>query len=121
PEMHRVLQSLRSTSYASLIVEAVPSLVHVRNTGICQPAKVEDHHAILPTHKKAGSFSSDEQKLYDLIVRRFLAHFYYPAEYKVHSILTEVNQEMFKTTVKEQQSAGWKKVYDDSKKSGSKT
>src|SRR5690606_33016513 len=67
--------------------------------------------------------SEAEQKLYDLIVRRFLAHFYPPATYKIHTVLTLVEQESFKSTIKEQLSLGWKKVYADStgKRSKSKT
>ena len=54
--------------------------------------------------------------MYDLIVRRFLSQFYPPAEYKVHTVMTEVEQEMFKTTVKELLALGWKVIYADQKK-----
>ncbi|MCZ6992437.1 DNA topoisomerase, partial [Salmonella enterica] len=62
----------------------------------------------------------DEQKLYDLIVRRFLSQFYPAAEYKVHTVMTEVENEMFKTTVKELLSIGWKVIYPDQKKEKAK-
>jgi DNA topoisomerase III len=124
PEMHRSLDALRGTAYNALVQGADKRLVHKNNQAICNPSKVEDHHAILPTHKKPGTLTPDEQKIYDLIVRRFLAHFYPPAEYKVHTVLTEVAQETFKTTVKELLQLGWKVVYADQaeeRKKSSKT
>ncbi|MEF3303535.1 DNA topoisomerase 3, partial [Paenibacillus sp. GYB003] len=115
PEMHRALDSLRGTPYETLAAGANKQLVHKNNKAVCNPAKVEDHHAILPTGKRAGSLSPEEQKLYDLIIRRFLSHFYPPAEYKVHTVLTEVERETFKTTIKQLVSLGWKTVYEDDK------
>ena len=116
PEMHKTLNALQGTSYDEWVKGANRSLVHKGNRFVCNPAKVEDHHAILPTNRKATGLSSDEQKLYDLIVRRFLSQFYPAAEYKIHSVMTEVEKERFKTTVKELRSIGWKVIYADQKK-----
>lgn len=120
PEMHKTLNALQGTSYDEWVKGANSSLVHKGNRFVCNPAKVEDHHAILPTNRKATGLSSDEQKLYDLIVRRFLSQFYPAAEYKIHSVMTEVEKERFKTTVKELRSIGWKVIYADQKKEKSK-
>ncbi|MEX2414611.1 MAG: DNA topoisomerase 3 [Paenibacillaceae bacterium] len=111
PEMHRSLDSLKGTSYEAFVRNANRNLVHKNNKSICNSAKVEDHHAILPTHKKASGLAPDEQKIYDLIVRRFLSHFYPPAEYKMHTVFTEVEQEIFKTNVKQLLDLGWKVIY----------
>ncbi len=111
PEMHRVLGSLSGSEYDALVRGANRNLVHKGNRNVCNPSKVEDHHAILPTYKKPGSLSPDERKLYDLIVRRFLSHYYPAAEYKVHTVITEAADERFKTTIKEKLSDGWKVVY----------
>lgn len=121
PEMHKTLNALQGTVYDDLVKGANRSLVHKGNKFICNPAKVEDHHAILPTNRKANGLSPDEQKLYDLIVRRFLSQFYPAAEYKVHTVMTEVETEMFKTTVKELLSLGWKVIYSDQKKEKART
>ncbi|WP_054024680.1 type IA DNA topoisomerase [Bacillus sp. FJAT-28004] len=121
PEMHKTLNALQGTAYDDLVKGANRSLVHKGNKFICNPTKVEDHHAILPTNRKANGLSPDEQKLYDLIVRRFLSQFYPAAEYKVHTVMTEVENEMFKTTVKELLSLGWKVIYADQKKEKAKT
>lgn len=116
PEMHKTLSALQGTAYDEWVKGANRGHVHKGNKFICNPAKVEDHHAILPTYRKASGLNSDEQKLYDLIVRRFLSQFYPAAEYKIHTVLTEVEQELFKTTVKQLVSLGWKVIYADQKK-----
>jgi DNA topoisomerase-3 len=113
PEMHRVLGSLRGSEYDALVQGADRNLVHTGNRNVCNPSKVEDHHAIMPTLKKPGALSPEERKLYDLIVRRFLSHYYPAAEYKVHTVLTEAAEERFKTTIKEKLLDGWKVVYAD--------
>ncbi|GAA3402719.1 DNA topoisomerase 3 [Paenibacillus hodogayensis] len=119
PEMYRALDALKGTPYEQLAAGADKKRVHKNNKAVCNPAKVEDHHAILPTGKRASSLTPEEQKLYDLIIRRFLSHFYPPAEYKVHTILTEAEQETFKTTIKQLLSLGWKILNEDDK-TGSK-
>lgn len=118
--MHKTLSALQGTQYDDWVKGANRNLVHKGNKFICNPSKVEDHHAILPTNRKANGLSADEAKLYDLIVRRFLSQFYPAAEYKVHTVMTEVEAEKFKTTVKELLSLGWKVIYADQKKDKSK-
>ncbi|WP_130616337.1 type IA DNA topoisomerase [Cohnella abietis] len=115
PEMHKILDSMRSSpDYGDFVKDANKKLVHTNNKNVCNPAKVEDHHAIMPTMKKPQGLSPDERKLYDLIVKRFLSHFYPAAEYKVHTVMTEVEKESFRTTVKQLLSLGWKVIYADS-------
>ncbi len=116
PEMFRALDSFKGSTYDEIVKNANRSLVHKNNKSICNPEKVEDHHAILPTGKKPSGLTPDEQKIYDLVVRRFLSHFYKAAEYKVHTVITEVEQELFKTTIKELLDLGWKIIYQDLKK-----
>ncbi|GMK38762.1 DNA topoisomerase [Paenibacillus sp. CCS19] len=116
PEMHKALSALQGTDYDALVKGANRNLVHVGNKAICNPSKVEDHHAIMPTHRKANGLNPDEKKLYDMIVRRFLSQFYPAAEYKMHTVLTEVEGETFKTTVKQLLSIGWKMIYADQQK-----
>ncbi|MNO12707.1 DNA topoisomerase 3 [compost metagenome] len=119
--MHKVLHMLKSSSYKELAEGGRPNLVHVGNKAVCNPTRVEDHHAILPTLRRPGTLSKEEQNVYDLVIRRFLSHFYPAAEYKQHTVLTEVESETFKTNVKELLSLGWKVCLpgDDGTKSGS--
>ena len=106
--MHKVLHMLKSSGYQQLAEGGNPKLVHVGNKAVCNSARVEDHHAILPTLRRPGTLSKEEQNVYDLVIRRFLSHFYPAAEYKQHTVLTEVEGEAFKTNVKELLSLGWK-------------
>ncbi|WP_256758746.1 type IA DNA topoisomerase [Cohnella sp. WQ 127256] len=112
PEMHKILDAMRSSpDYGDFVKDANKKFVTTNNKNVCNPSKVEDHHAIMPTMKKPQGLSPDERKLYDLIVKRFLSHFYPAAEYKVHTVMTEVEKESFKTTVKQLISLGWKVIY----------
>ncbi|EJW15729.1 DNA topoisomerase 3 [Paenibacillus alvei] len=118
--MHQALNMLRNMQeYAALTGQADPKRVHRNNRGVCNPDKVEDHHAILPTTKRPGTLSSEEGKIYDLIVRRMLAHFYPVAEYTLYTVLTEVEQIVFKTSMKQWRVRGWKNLYDGLKEKSS--
>lgn len=111
PVMGNVLNTLKqSPVYGELANGADRGRVHKGNKAVCNPAKVEDHHAILPTPKKPGSLSTEEQNIYDMIVRRFLSHYYPPAVYNNHEVITEVEGETFRTRAKEQLDAGWRVV-----------
>ncbi|MBN1697550.1 MAG: DNA topoisomerase III [Spirochaetales bacterium] len=59
--------------------------------------KVSDHHAIIPTEQRPAleKLSGDEKRIYDLIVRRFIAVLYPPHRYMQTDIVTEVNGERF--------------------------
>ncbi|AFH62398.2 DNA topoisomerase 3 [Paenibacillus caseinilyticus] len=116
PEMHRALDQLGKTDYRGLVEGADKKFVHKNNKAVCNPSKVEDHHAILPTHKTPGALPPDEAKLYDLIVRRFLSQFYPAASYKMHTVLTAAEGERFKSTIKQLLDLGWKVIYADQKK-----
>lgn len=118
--MHKALHMLKSSPYQQLAEGANPRLVHVNNKSVCNPSRVEDHHAILPTLRRAGMLSKEEQNVYDLVIRRFISHFYPPAEYKQHSVLTEVEGETFKTNVKELLSLGWKVCQPEDSRSSSR-
>ncbi|SMG24304.1 type IA DNA topoisomerase [Paenibacillus aquistagni] len=122
PSMHESLRMLQTTdAYRDLADKAEPSRVHKGNKGVCQPVKVEDHHAILPTKKRPGSLSPEEAKIYDLIVRRMLAHFYPPAEYTLYTVMTKVGEESFKTSIKQWTLRGWKELYDQDEKKKKKS
>ena len=74
-------------------------------------AKVSDHFAIIPTGAAPKSLSEPEQKLYDLVVKRFIAIFYPAAEYLVTTRITRVGKEPFKTVGKVLVTPGWLAVY----------
>ncbi len=74
-------------------------------------AKVSDHFAIIPTLQTPTSLSEAELKLYDLVVKRFLAVFYPAAEYQVTTRITQVNEHQFQTNGKVLVNPGWLAVY----------
>lgn len=75
--------------------------------------KLTDHHAIIPTEQKPdlSRLSEPERKVYEMVVKRFLAAFYPPALYERTEIITEVEKETFKTTGKVEVDKGWKAIY----------
>jgi DNA topoisomerase-3 len=81
------------------------------NKRIFNNAKVSDHFAIIPTGQAPKSLSEAEQKLYDMVTRRFLAVFYPAAEYLITTRITRVEAEAFKTEGKVLVNAGWLAVY----------
>jgi DNA topoisomerase-3 len=81
------------------------------NKRIFNNAKISDHFAIIPTLQAPRHLSEPEQKLYDLVVKRFLAVFYPAAEYLVSTRVTRVEEEPFKTEGKVLVKPGWLAVY----------
>jgi DNA topoisomerase-3 len=95
-------------SYASKILDQE----WVRpNKRIFNNAKVSDHFAIIPTALAPKHLNEAETKLYDLVVRRFLAVFYPAAEYLVTTRITRVAGEAFKSEGKVLKQAGWLEVH----------
>jgi DNA topoisomerase-3 len=74
-------------------------------------AKVSDHFAIIPTLQAPKSLTEAEGKLYDMVVKRFLAVFYPPAEYLVTTRITQVGPHSFQTNGKVLVNPGWLAVY----------
>ncbi len=83
----------------------------IPNKRIFNNAKISDHFAIIPTLQAPKSLSEPEQKLYDMVVKRFLAVFYPAAEYLVTTRITRVAGEPFKTEGKVLVHPGWLAVY----------
>src|ERR1041385_4058106 len=81
------------------------------NKRIFNNAKVSDHFAIIPTLVAPKGLSEPEQKLYDLVTKRFLAIFYPAAEFLVTTRVTRVENEPFKSEGKVMVKAGWLEVY----------
>lgn len=74
-------------------------------------SKVSDHFAIIPTTQAPSGLSEAEQKLYDLVVRRFMAVFFPSAEYQVTTRISKVEQHSFKTEGKVLVKPGWLAIY----------
>ncbi|MCV2217637.1 MULTISPECIES: DNA topoisomerase III [unclassified Thauera] len=81
------------------------------NKRIFNNAKISDHFAIIPTGTLPRSLSEAEQKIYDLVTKRFLAVFYPAAEYQITTRITRVEGEAFKTEGKVLVNPGWLAIY----------
>ena len=78
-------------------------------------SKVSDHHAIIPTEQfvQLEHMSSDERKIYDLVVRRFAAVLYPPCEYEQTTLKGICGGETFSAKGKIMKQPGWQAAYED--------
>ena len=109
PSFANRLDALAKGGYSEYIASLLPT--PPRLTGrVLNPARVRDHHAIIPTEKSAGSLRGDEAMLYDLVARRFIAAFYPDCQWKETRVVTRVEGEDFESKGRELVSPGWRQV-----------
>ena len=84
------------------------------NKSFVNDSKVSDHHAIIPTEQfvQLDHMSNEERKIYDLVVRRFLAVLSHACEYEETSISGTIGEERFSAKGNFIKSAGWREVYE---------
>ena len=89
---------------------------------IFDDAKLTDHHAIIPTGKKAANLSltADERRLYELVAKRLAAVFYPNYEYDALRVITACGQDRFLSTGQTVTQEGWKAVYAGEQASGAR-
>jgi DNA topoisomerase III len=77
--------------------------------------KVADHHALIPTKSRhdVSKMASDEQRVYDLVTKRFLAVFHPDAVYERTRVETKVTEHVFRTSGRVLLEPGWKAVYGE--------
>ncbi|HDV8363278.1 TPA: DNA topoisomerase III [Bacillus cereus] len=85
------------------------------NKSFVDDSKVSDHHAIIPTegYVNFAAFTDKERKIYDLVVKRFLAVLFPAFEYEQLTLRTKVGNETFIARGKTILHAGWKEVYEN--------
>ncbi|HFJ9447550.1 MULTISPECIES: DNA topoisomerase III [Bacillus cereus group] len=85
------------------------------NKSFVDDSKVSDHHAIIPTegYVNFSAFTDKERKIYDLVVKRFLAVLFPAFEYEQLTLRTKVGNETFIARGKTILHAGWKEVYEN--------
>jgi DNA topoisomerase III len=85
------------------------------NKSFVDDSKVSDHHAIIPTEQSVSlsSLNDKERKIYDLVVKRFLAVLYPPFEYEQTTIKAKIVEEYFIAKGKVVLAQGWKEVYEN--------
>ena len=118
PTVKQTFEMLADSHMAHLAPHALVAL----NNGYIKPtkrvfdnSKVSDHFAIIPTLQAPSGLSEAEQKLYDLVVRRFLAVFFPAAEFtvttRISTVVAASNEFNFKTEGKVLVKPGWMAVY----------
>ena len=113
------LEALKETNaYGRLAAQVLKAKWLKPNKRIFDNAKISDHFAIIPTLQKPRSLTEAEGKLYDLVVKRFIAVFYPAAEYLLTTRITRVAGEPFKTEGKVLVQPGWLAVYGKDVPSG---
>ncbi|MCM3735822.1 DNA topoisomerase III [Bacillus cytotoxicus] len=78
-------------------------------------SKVSDHHAIIPTESYVNfsAFTDKERKIYDLVVKRFLAVLFPAFEYEQLTLRAKIGEENFVARGKTIMNSGWKEVYEN--------
>ncbi|ULT57851.1 DNA topoisomerase III [Neobacillus drentensis] len=135
-EQHKVLTYPRTDSryLSSDIVETLPERLRACGVGEYRPltnkilskpikaskafvddSKVSDHHAIIPTegYVNFSAFTDKERKIYDLVVKRFLAVLFPAFEYEQLTLRAKIGEENFVARGKTILSTGWKEVYEN--------
>ncbi|WP_338753247.1 DNA topoisomerase III [Bacillus sp. FJAT-52991] len=133
-EQHKVLTYPRTDSryLSSDIVSTLPERLNACGIGEYRPlankvlnkpikatkafvddSKVSDHHAIIPTegYVNFSAFTDKERKIYDLVVKRFLAVLFPAFEYEQLTVQAKIGDEKFIAKGKLVMNIGWKEVY----------
>lgn len=99
------------TPYAELVKALATGQPLQKSKKVFDSSKVTDHHAIIPTGQVPQALSDLEQKVYDLIARRFIAVFYPDCQYAQTTVLGAVDKIEFKVTGRTILDPGWRTVY----------
>jgi DNA topoisomerase III len=113
PQLKPTAATLRPVAEYRAAAEYVVGLDQLPLQRVVNDAKVDDHHAIIPTDVEHDmeALTPDERRVFDLVARRFLAVFHPPARYARTTVITVVEEERFRTRGKVTLEAGWRSVY----------
>ncbi len=120
PKVAGILSKL--TAYSQLTQPLLGQKIK-KSKKVFDDKKVTDHHAIIPTGIQ-NNLQYNQQQVYDIITRRFIAVFYPESEVANTSVIGEVDKITFKTSGKEIVSKGWRVVFEhgnDTKKTEANT
>ncbi|MGE5381271.1 MAG: DNA topoisomerase III [Methylocystaceae bacterium] len=111
PTLEGRLKSINTGPYADLIKPLLGRPLPTSKR-LVDNSKVSDHHALIPTGQTLhlDTLDGDEKKLYDLVVRRFIAVFYSPFRYDLTTMVTVVDGETFFSRGRVIKEHGWKVV-----------
>ena len=108
PKVPAILKNL--TAYASLTAPLLEKKIR-KSTKVFNDKKVTDHHAIIPTGVQI-QLQYNQQQVYDIITRRFIAVFYPDSDIANTAVQGKADDVLFKTTGKEVITKGWRVVFE---------
>ncbi|QNF27553.1 DNA topoisomerase III [Metabacillus elymi] len=108
------LEACRIKPYAQVIAKITKQPIKA-NKSFVDDGKVSDHHAIIPTEESVplSALSDKERKIYDLVVKRFLAVLLPAYQFEQTVVTTKIGDEQFTAKGKRILTQGWKEVYSD--------
>ena len=106
------LRAVNKGSYAAIAGKLLKEGLNLTNRFV-DDSKVSDHHAIIPTEQPMdmGALDNDEKRIYDLIVKRFLAVLCEAGDYEESSVEAEIAGERFAARGRVPGNPGWRAVY----------
>lgn len=107
-----IISRLAETKEYNGIVSPLAGKKLPKSKKVFDNSKVTDHHAIIPTNVTARNLSDIERRVYDMVVRRFVAAFYPDCKFAVTTVNGDVNGVKFKASGKEIIEAGWRAVFE---------
>lgn len=112
PTLRDRLDAVRVGDFQPIVSELVRGRKTIAKACV-NNAKVSDHHAIIPTEERVdlSALSTDELRIYTMVVRRFLTCFYPPYEYMQTKAELTCEGETFRASGRKVVQLGWKKVY----------
>jgi len=109
PKVTGILKNLTNYSY---LTQPLLGKTIKKSAKVFNDKKVTDHHAIIPTGVQIN-LQHNQQQVYDIIVKRFIAVFYDDCQVSNTTVLGTVESVIFKTTGKEILSKGWRTVFEN--------
>ncbi|MBP3776681.1 MAG: DNA topoisomerase 3 [Prevotella sp.] len=115
PKCPQTLNGLYQTKFAGVapyaeFIRPIGGKALKKSKRVFDTSKVTDHHAIIPTGVIPQSLSDAEQKVFDLVARRFIGVFLPDCKFSTTTVLGEVDEIEFKVTGKEILEPGWRVV-----------
>lgn len=107
------IKAVQMKPYAPLAAKVLRAPIKASKAFV-DDSKVSDHHAIIPTEQSVllSDLSDKERKIFDLVVKRFLAVLFPAFEYEQTTIQAKIGKELFVARGKTVLSQGWREVYD---------
>ena len=115
PKVPNILQVLQTSQVYEPLINPLWRSNLKKKKKVFDNSKVTDHHAIIPTNVRPSNLTDNERKVYDLVVRRFIAAFYPDCRVATTTVLGKVGNIEFKATGKQIIEPGWRIVFEKEK------